>query len=110
VNTSSYIGGLGSGSETFAPFTLNFKYYPNSQNSSRNRIRISSFTATGSGNGLNNWQFFYPFILSCSKPRSAQCPPDSGLCISCTATAYYDSVNKKINISIGTTIFTFEST
>lgn len=109
VNTSSYSGGLGS--LTFAPFTLNFNYYPNSQDSSRNRIRISSFTATGSGNGLNDWKATYPTILLCSKPRSVQCPnSDSGSCISCTATAYYDSVNKKINISIGTILFTFEST
>jgi hypothetical protein len=97
-------------------FTLNFKYYPNSQNSSRNRIRISSFTASASGSsvngsndGLNEWNISYPTILLCSKPRSVQCPdPDSGSCISCTATAYYDSVNKKINITFGTILLTFE--
>ena len=114
VNTCSYSGYFGTGVTTFGPFTLNFKYYPNSQNSSRNRIRISSFTASdsssgnGSNDGLNEWNSLYKTILLCL----AKCSnPGSGSCVSCTATAYYDSVNNKINITIGgTTLFTFEST
>lgn len=96
--TNSYGGSI-----TYAPFTLNFQYNPTNRN-----IVISSFTASGSGNGLNAWNNTYPTILFCSKPPSVQCPnPDTGLCVLCTTTAYY-SVNKKINITIGTILFTFE--
>jgi len=110
-STSSYINN--GNPSIFTPITLTFQYNPNNQNS----IVINTFSASpsklpgnSSNNGITAWNNFFSTLLLCSQPQSIQCPnPDSGLCILCTATAYYDnSENKKINTNIGEFGFTFE--
>ena len=81
---------------TFKPsFKLTFQYSPDNQNS----IIVNSFSASGSGNGLAEWNTFAP-LLKCPSPY-VQC--NFGACLLpqfsfCPVTAQYDYNNKKINM------------